>query len=134
MLSSYRDLKEWRKSVHLAVSIYRLTGRFPKEETYGIAAQMRRSAVSIPSNIAESHGRFGQREYRQFLGVARGSNFELQTQLEIASELGFGDAREIEDAKALSHEVGKMIYAISEKLLHPIPATPSGSASVIPEP
>ena len=73
---------------------------------------MRRAAVSIPSNIAEGHGRLGSNEYKQFLGVARGSNFELQTQLEIARALGKGDSKLLDEAEGLSHEVGKMIYGI----------------------
>jgi four helix bundle protein len=72
----------------MAVEVYRLTEGFPREEIYGRTSQMRRAVVSVSSNIAEGHGRLGPNEYRQFLGVARGSNFELQTQLEIARALG----------------------------------------------
>jgi four helix bundle protein len=72
--------------------------------------------VSIPSNIAEGHGRLNTGEYRQFLGVARASNFELQTQLEIAQELGFGDAKRLDETLSLSHEVGKMIFGILDSL------------------
>jgi four helix bundle protein len=73
---------------------------------------MRRAAVSIPSNIAEGHGRLGTNEFRQFLGVARGSNFELQTQLEIARALGKGDSKLLNEVEGLSHEVGKMIFGV----------------------
>lgn len=97
-----------------------MTSGFPREEIYGLTSQMRRSAVSIPSNIAEGHGRLNIREYRQFLGISRGSNFELQTQLEIARILGMGDAKLIDDTEALSHEVGKMIYAILGKTKEPV--------------
>ena len=79
---------------------------------YGITSQMRRSAVSVSSNIAEGQGRLSTGEFRQFLGMARGSNFELQTQLEIARVLGIGDAKLINEDDALSHEVGKMIHGI----------------------
>ena len=113
---SFRDLIVWQRSIQLATSIYRATSRFPREETYGLIAQLRRSAVSVPSNIAEGQGRSSTGEFRQFLGVARGSNFELQTQLEIARQLGIGDAKSIDDAEALSHEVGKMIHAILVKI------------------
>jgi four helix bundle protein len=75
---------------------------------------MRPSAVSVPSNIAEGHGRLNTGEYRQFLGIARGSNFELQTQIEIARKLDFGNLKTLNDAEGLSHEVGKMIYGILE--------------------
>ena len=112
MVQSFRDLSVWKKSMQMAVAVYRLTEGFPKEEIYGLTSQMRRAAVSIPSNIAEGHGRLGSNEYRQFLGVARGSNFELQTQLEIARALGKGDCKLIDEAEGLSHEVGKMIYGI----------------------
>lgn len=77
---------------------------------------MRRAAVSISSNIAEGHGRLSSGEYKQFLGMSRGSNFEVQTQLEIARALGIGDPKLVDDAEGLSHEVGKMIYGILESL------------------
>jgi four helix bundle protein len=115
MVQSFRDLLVWQRSIQLAVAVYRLTSGFPREEVYGLTSQMRRSVVSVSSNIAEGHGRLNLREYRQFLAISRGSNFELQTQLEIARALGMGDVRLIEDAEALSHEVGKMIYAILSK-------------------
>jgi four helix bundle protein len=77
---------------------------------------MRRAGVSIASNIAEGHGRMSTGEYRQFLGIARGSNFEVQTQLEIARALGIGDSKLIDDAEGLSHEVGKMIFGVLEAI------------------
>ncbi len=92
--------------------IYRVTREFPKEETYGLTSQIRRSAVSVPSNIAEGQGRLSTGEFRQFLGVARGSNCELQTQLEIARVLKLGNPGLIVEAEGLSHEVGKMIHSI----------------------
>ncbi|MGI8772095.1 MAG: four helix bundle protein [Acidobacteriaceae bacterium] len=77
-----------------------------------MSSQLRRAAVSVASNIAEGHGRLNRKEYRQFLGVARGSNFELQTQLVIARELSFGDQDLLASAESQSHEVRKMIYGI----------------------
>jgi len=115
---SFRELTVWQRSIQLAASIYRLTGAFPKEEMYGLTSQIRRSAVSVPSNIAEGQGRLSTGEFRQFLGIARGSNFELQTQLEIARTLTFGDPELIDEAEGLSHEVGKMIHAILSKTEH----------------
>jgi four helix bundle protein len=100
----------------MTVSVYRLTQGFPREEIYGLTSQMRRAAVSVPSNIAEGHGRLNTNEYRQFLGVARGSNFELQTQLEIARTLGNGEPKLLDEAEGLSHEVGKMIYGVLEAI------------------
>ena len=116
MVKSFRDLVVWQKSIQLAVGVYRLTKDFPRDEQYGLTSQMRRSAVSVSSNIAEGHGRLNRGEYRQFLGIARGSNFEVQTQLEIARALGMGDAIMLEEADSLSHEVGKMIHGILEKI------------------
>src|SRR5580700_8775517 len=111
MVQSFRDLLVWQRSIQLTVAIYRLSQSFPHEEIYGLTSQIRRSAVSVPSNIAEGQGRLNTGEFRQFLGVARGSNCELQTQLEIARALGFGDIQQIEVAEGLSSEVGKMINA-----------------------
>lgn len=115
-VQSFRDLVVWQKSIQMAVAVYRLTEGFPKDETYGLSSQMRRAAVSISSNIAEGHGRLNTGEYRQFLGIARGSNFELQTQIEIARALGKGDPGLLKDADGLSHEVGKMIFGILDTI------------------
>jgi len=109
MIQSFRDLQ-------LVIAVYRLTRDFPPDELYGLTSQIRRSATSVPSNIAEGQGRLNLGEFRQFLGIARGSNCELQTQLEIAGALGFGNAELIREAVDLSHEVGKMIYAFLESL------------------
>jgi four helix bundle protein len=116
MVQSFRDLHVWQRSIQLTVSIYRLTQGFPRQEIYGLTSQIRRSAVSVASNIAEGQGRLTTGEFRQFLGIARGSNFELQTQLEIARALEFEDSKSIDAAEKLSHEVGKMIYALLESL------------------
>jgi four helix bundle protein len=116
MVHSFRDLTVWQRSMQMAVAVYRLTQGFPREEIYGLTSQMRRAAVSIPSNIAEGHGRLGPNEYRQFLGVARGSNFELQTQLEIARALGKGDSKLLDEVDSLSHEVGKMIFGVLQAM------------------
>ncbi len=102
--------------MELTVVIYRLTQGFPREEMFGLTSQLRRCAVSIPSNIAEGQGRLNTREFRQFLGIARGSTFELQTQLEIARRLARGDPQLLDDAEGLSHEIGKMIFSILKKL------------------
>lgn len=116
MSGSFRDLIVWQRAMQLTVAIYQLTWEFPREEIYGLTSQIRRSSISIPSNIAEGHGRLNTGEYRQFLGVARGSNFELQTQLEIARALGIGSREMLDEAEGLSHQVGKMLYATIESL------------------
>jgi len=102
--------------MQLTVAIYRLTSGFPREEQFGLTSQIRRSVVSIPSNIAEGQGRLSVREFKQFLGIARGSNFEVQTQLEIARVLKFGNPALIDEAERTSHEVGKMIYGLLESI------------------
>ena len=112
MSRGFRDLLVWQKAMRLAVSIYRLSKEFPREEIYGITSQMRRSAVSIPSNIAEGHGRLNAKEFGQFLGIARGSTYELQTQLELARELRMGDPGQIATLLELAEEVGRMIHAL----------------------
>ncbi len=116
MAQSFRDLQVWQRAMQLTVAIYRMTQNFPREEVYGLTSQIRRSAVSVPSNIAEGQGRLAKGDFRQFLSIARGSNFELQTQLEIARSLRFGDSKLIDEAEGLSHEVGKMIYALLDSI------------------
>src|SRR5258708_12998805 len=86
---SYRDLIVWQKAIAMVTDIYRATQNFPRQETYGLTSQIRRSAVSVASNIAEGQGRLSRREFRQFLGVARGSLIEMETQAVIAENLGF---------------------------------------------
>ena len=115
-VQSFRDLQVWQRAMQLTVAIYRMTQTFPREEVYGLTSQIRRSAVSIPSNIAEGQGKLNTAEFRQFLGVARGSTCELQTQLEIARALKYGDARLVDEADGLSHEVGKMLFAMLASL------------------
>jgi four helix bundle protein len=89
MSETFRDLIAWRKAKDLALDVYGCTREFPKSEIYGLASQMRRAAVSVPSNIAEGKGRNSPRELTQFLYLARGSLLELETQLEIAHDLGY---------------------------------------------
>jgi len=116
MAQSFRELQVWQRSMQLTVAVYRTTRGFPREEMYGLTSQLRRTAVSVPSNIAEGQGRLTKGEFRQFLGIARGSNFELQTQLEIARSLEFGNGDLIDEAESLSNEVGKMIYGLLESI------------------
>jgi four helix bundle protein len=116
MANSFRDLLVWQRAMQLAVAIYRLTHDFPREELYGLTSQARRSVVSVASNIAEGQGRLSTGEFRQFLGIARGSNFELQTQLEIARSLKMGDPKLLDEADRLSQEVGKMPFGMLESL------------------
>jgi four helix bundle protein len=89
MSSSYRDLRVWQKSMDLAEHVYRLTENFPRAEIYGLTSQLRRAAVSIPSNIAEGQGRTSKGEFRLFLGNARGSLLEVETQLMLANRMAY---------------------------------------------
>ena len=116
MAQSFRELLVLQRSIQLTVAIYRLTRDFPREEIYGLTSQIRRSAVSVSSNIAEGQGRLTRGGFRQFLGIARGSTFELQTQLEIARSLKMGDPRLLDEADGLSREVGKMLFGMLESL------------------
>jgi four helix bundle protein len=100
----------------MSVALYRLTAEFPREEVYGLASQLRRAGVSVASNIAEGYGRSSRGEYRQFLGIARGSNLELQTQLVIAREIHLGKTEKIAGAEKLSFEVGRMLVMLMRKL------------------
>lgn len=113
---SFRDLQVWQKAMELTNSVYRLTQSFPREETFGLSSQLRRSAISIPSNIAEGHGRMNPREFRHFLLIARGSNCELQTQLEVVANLGFSDRDMLSNARNLSDDVENMLFALLGKL------------------
>ena len=113
---SYRDLKVWQRAIQLSVAVYELTGSFPQAEIYGLTSQLRRASVSVASNIAEGYGRASKGEFRQFVGMARGSVLELQTQLEIAKALGFGKQAQMATADALAEETGKMTWALMQKL------------------
>lgn len=88
-IKSFRDLDVWKKGIDIVKDVYKTTGSFPKQETFGLVSQMQRCSVSIPSNIAEGFNRFHNKEYRQFLYVALGSCAELETQIEIAMELKY---------------------------------------------
>lgn len=86
---SYKDLVAWQKSMDLVTAIYKAAAGFPKDELFGLTSQLRRAAVSIPSNVAEGQGRLSEKEFRHFLGQARGSLMEVETQLQIAANLGY---------------------------------------------
>jgi four helix bundle protein len=116
MGDSYRDLLVWQRAVQMSVAIYRLTASFPKQEVFGLTSQLRRAGVSTASNIAEGYGRGTRGEYKQFLGMARGSTLEVQTQLCIAAELSLGNAETLAQVTGLSEEVSKMLYALLQKL------------------
>jgi len=115
-VKSYRELIVWQSAIELTVALYRVTRAFPREEVFGLTSQLRRASVSIASNIAEGYGRGSRGEYRNFLGIARGSALEVQTQLVIARELELGDPGAIANAERLADETGKMLWAMMQKL------------------
>jgi four helix bundle protein len=113
---SWRELIVWQRAMETCIALYRLTRTFPREELYGLTNQIRRAGVSVPSNIAEGYGPLTREQYRHFLGIAQASNFELQTQLILARELGFATPDQVAPAESLSCEVGKMLTAMLKKL------------------
>ena len=116
MGESYKDLIVWQRGIELCLEIYRLTADFPAAERFGLTVQLRRAAVSIASNIAEGYGRATTGEYRLFLGHARGSNCELQTQLILARKLSFAPEAAFDQAESLSADISRLLIAIMKNL------------------
>jgi four helix bundle protein len=116
MIKTYKDLLVWKRSVSLAIKIYSVTEKFPKSEVYGIVSQMRRCAVSIPSNIAEGRNRGTRKDFAQFLRIALGSAAELETQTEISKNLNFLEEPEYSQITSEISEIGMMLRAIIRKL------------------
>jgi four helix bundle protein len=116
---SYRDLIVWQKALDLAEKVYEATRGFPKEEIYGITSQMRRAAVSIASNIAEGHARHTRREFFQFLGIARGSLSELQTQVILAARLRMLNGDDEQAVNERTAEVGRLLNALRKSIGRP---------------
>jgi four helix bundle protein len=114
----FRELIVWQKAMALARSIYAVTGDLPKKECYGMVAQMRRAAVSIPSNIAEGHGRLTDSQFRHFLGNARGSLYELQTQMELAGDLRYIETQVVHSLMGQGSEVARLINGLIASLNH----------------
>ena len=115
-VKDYKDLKVWQKGIEITDKVYSVTDRFPKSELYGLAAQMRRASVSIPSNIAEGFARHHSGEYRQFLYISLGSCAELDTQLIIANRRGYLTKEELEElAEDINHE-SRMLVSLINKI------------------
>jgi len=110
-IKTYRDLIVWQKSMTLVTLIYELTGQYPKSENFGITSQTRRSAVSIPSNIAEGYGRDSIKDYTRFLKIAKGSLYELQTQIEIGSNLNYLKNEDFKNIYENTREIERMLKA-----------------------
>ncbi|HCF94156.1 MAG TPA: four helix bundle protein [Verrucomicrobia bacterium] len=115
-VKSYKDLIVWQKSMDLVAMVYQVTKTFPREELYGLTNQLRRAAVSIPSNIAEGQARNSTAEFRNFLSIARGSLAEVETQLLIAERLNYIDSGKLRELLIIQTEVNKMTNALMSKL------------------
>jgi len=118
----FRGLKVWQRSMALARGVYQLTALFPKSEIFGIVQQMRRAAVSVPSNIAEGHGRHTDRSFALFLRQARGSLNELETQLELSVQLGFAQTSQCSATLQEIDELARMLSALQATLVRPSPS------------
>jgi four helix bundle protein len=112
MSGTYRDLKAWQQAMSMVQEVYRLTQAFPRQETYGLIIQLRRAAVSIASNIAEGKGRSSDKELLHFLSNAKGSLFEVETQIMIADGLGYLTRPQCEDFLSRSAEVGRLLNGL----------------------
>jgi four helix bundle protein len=131
-LRSYRDLIVWQVGMDLVAESYRLCGRLPRNEIFGLSAQIRRAAVGIPSNIAEGYGRIHRGDYVRFLSIANGSLKELETEVLIAERLGYVTGDQVAGALGLAERVGRLLAALIRRLStpqtpHPTPANPPPS-------
>ncbi len=119
MIENFRDLQVWQRGMNLVVDVYRLSASFPTFETYGLASQIRRAAVSIPSNIAEGHSLSSTKEYLRYVSIARGSLAEVQTQLEVALRLKYTTLDELRpilaEATILAKQLTKLRNALAGK-------------------
>jgi four helix bundle protein len=115
-MATFRDLKVWQKSKEMVKPVYVLSAKFPAQERYGLTNQLRRCAVSIPSNIAEGYGRRSDVDFMRFLRIACGSLYELETQLEIAIDLGYASKSDCNSIFAGVNEIEKMLSVFIRKL------------------
>jgi four helix bundle protein len=111
-MRGHRDLIAWQKAMVLVTDVYAATGKFPKEEVYGLTNQLRRACVSVPSNLAEGHGRSSKRDFHRFVSQARGSLLEVETQLEIARNLGYLDAPSAAALLEKASEVARLLNGL----------------------
>ena len=116
MLKNFKDLKVWQKAYELCLEVYKITKRMPGEERFGLTSQIRRAAVSVPSNIAEGYGRKTKPDYVRSLYIAYGSNCELETQVMLTEDIGFIEAALLEGVKERISEVERMLKALIKSL------------------
>ncbi|MBW6510307.1 MAG: four helix bundle protein [Desulfuromonadales bacterium] len=134
MEKSHENLEAWKSSMSLVKSVYEVTARFPVEERFGLSQQMRRAAVSIPSNIAEGAARYGSKEYAHFISIARGSLAELDTQVKIAVMLGFLPSEN--SVGELRDRVGRLLTGLHRKWKnphYPLPTTQASPSAAVPQ-
>jgi four helix bundle protein len=115
-VNSYRDLLAWQLAMQLTEHVYRATGAFPNKETYALANQLQRAAVSVPSNIAEGHARSSTKDYLRFISIAMGSLAELETQLELSARLDYIDQPKLGELLAVADELGRMLQGLRKSL------------------
>lgn len=115
-VSDHRQLVAWQKGIALSLETYRISRRFPREETYGLTSQIRRAAVSVPANLAEGNGRIHRAEYAHFVSVARGSLREVDTLIEIALGLGYLKEQELANTRELLDHLGRMLTRLLKRL------------------
>ncbi len=115
-MRNFKELKVWQKGISLVVDIYKLTKSFPSDELYGLTSQMRRSAISVPSNIAEGSGRNSDKELNRFLDISLGSSFELETQIIIASKLQYLSDEEFDNLMLSVQEEQKMLSGLQKSI------------------
>ncbi|WP_310047281.1 four helix bundle protein [Luteibacter sp. 3190] len=113
---SFRDLEAWQEAMALTVRVYALSERFPSSERFGLCSQLRRAAVSIPSNLVEGHARGATRDFIRFIGMARGSLAEVQTQVEIAGRLGYIDLTDESSVMAGCDKLGRILRGLRKSL------------------
>ena len=115
-LESYKELIAYKKAYELTLEIYKLMPKYPKEETYGLVSQMKRAAISVPSNISEGYRRRSRKEYVHFLSISHGSCSELETQISLSYDLKFITKKEYEKVSSLETEVSKLLSRLIESL------------------
>ena len=135
-IKRYSDLRVWHCGMALAEAVYKASARFPRSELFGLRAQIQRCAISIPSNIAEGHARGTTREFLRFLSIALGSTAELETQLQLASRLGYVDQSALDDLQQQAGEIGRMLQGLRASLQRRLrrPTDQQGLLSLVPSP
>ncbi|MGA7950605.1 MAG: four helix bundle protein [Thiobacillaceae bacterium] len=121
-VNSYRDLTVWQHAMGLAETIYRVTAAFPNRETYALASQLQRAAVSIPSNLAEGHARISTRDYLRFVSIAVGSPAEVETQLELSARVNYITRAQLDQLTIASDELGRMLQGLKTSLQNKLAA------------